>query len=94
MAAVRDAVLERTPLAVALDLAANGIPVFPVNPTNKRPLTQRGFKDASTDRHVIEEWWRNHPRAMLGVPTGRTSSSPAIGRESGFLLNRLDCAAT
>ncbi len=60
-------------LEAALDYAESGIPVFPCNPDNKRPLTEHGFKDASTDTAQIRSWWREHPRAMIGVPTGAAS---------------------
>src|SRR6185312_6959012 len=36
-------------LLAALDLAARGIPVSPCYAANKRPITENGFKDASTD---------------------------------------------
>lgn len=54
----------------ALEHAAKGRPVFPCNPETKRPLTARGFKDASTDARVIVGWWHRWPNAMIGVPTG------------------------
>lgn len=60
-------------LEAALDYAESGIPVFPCNPDNKRPLTEHGFKDASTDTAQIRSWWREHPKAMIGVPTGAAS---------------------
>jgi len=60
-------------LEAALEIARNGWPVFPCNPVNKRPLTQRGFKDATTDENIIRQWWRDWPNAMIGVPMGETS---------------------
>ena len=53
----------------ALALAAKDVPVFPCA-ESKAPLTARGFKDASTDRAVIRDWWGRHPNALIGVPTG------------------------
>ncbi|MBB3972519.1 VapE domain-containing protein [Hansschlegelia beijingensis] len=58
----------------ALFYAARGWPVFPCSPANKRPLTEHGFKDATTDESVIRNWWGKWPAAMIGVPTG-----PATG---------------
>jgi hypothetical protein len=60
-------------LEAALSYAQGGIPVFPCNPHNKRPLTEHGFKDATTDPERIRSWWREHPQAMIGIPTGSAS---------------------
>lgn len=59
-------------LAVALDLASRGLPVFPCGP-DKRPLTPHGFKDASRDARQIEAWWQAYPEALVGLPTGSRS---------------------
>jgi len=58
-------------LEEALRLAENGIPVFPCRPTEKEPLTKKGFYDASTDEAQIRAWWKRWPNANLAVPTGR-----------------------
>jgi|RhiMetdeSRZDD1v2_1073273.scaffolds.fasta_scaffold35305_3 hypothetical protein len=57
----------------ALRYGELGIPVFPCNPKNKRPFTDHGFKDATTDRAQINEWWNRWPDAMIGMPTGERS---------------------
>ena len=57
----------------ALAYAAAGIPVFPLRPRDKIPLTDHGFKDASIDEHAIRSWWRRQPRANIGMPTGARS---------------------
>jgi bifunctional DNA primase/polymerase-like protein len=44
----------------AMALAEMGIPVFPAA-TNKRPLPEHGFKDASADPAVVRELWRRWP---------------------------------
>jgi AAA domain/Bifunctional DNA primase/polymerase, N-terminal/Primase C terminal 2 (PriCT-2) len=49
------------------------LPIFPCNPTNKRPYTARGFYDATTDEKQIAKWKREHPDVMWGVPTGEKS---------------------
>ena len=58
-------------LRAALSLACEGIPIFPCDPRTKQPLTRHGFKDATTDRAIIESWWSEYPDAMIGMPTGR-----------------------
>lgn len=66
---------EPTPIdnrALALRLAAAGKPVFPCRP-DKAPLVTQGFHSASTDSGQIERWWKAHPGALVGLPTGATS---------------------
>jgi len=57
-------------LDAALALAGAGYAVFPVVPRGKRPITARGFKDASRDTAIISEWWADTPTANIGLPTG------------------------
>jgi hypothetical protein len=61
-----------TQLDCALKYAALGIPVFPTKP-DKTPYTQNGFKNATTDPEQIRAWWKKHPDAGIGVPTGKAS---------------------
>jgi len=56
--------------AKALAFARQGLPIFPCRCVDKRPLTQNGFKDASSDSELIHRWWQQWPRAYIGVPTG------------------------
>ncbi|BEU99976.1 bifunctional DNA primase/polymerase [Novosphingobium olei] len=62
-------------LAAALAYASNGLPVFPCHPETKRPLTERGFKEASSDPEQVRAWWSKWPRAMIGLPTGQVSGA-------------------
>ena len=68
---------ENTPqnplLSAALDYAANGISIFPVKERGKSPLTNNGFKDASTDPDTIVRWWEKWPNANIGLPTGKAN---------------------
>jgi hypothetical protein len=41
----------------ARELAAKGIPVFPLKPDGKTTVTSHGFKDETTDLSLISEWW-------------------------------------
>lgn len=59
-------------LAAALRRARLGRPVFPCN-ARKRPLTARGFCDASSDPERVRAWWSQWPDALIGMPTGAAS---------------------
>ncbi len=73
-------------LEAALDYARRGWPVFPCSPSNKRPLVAQdrdgdgnkikgsgGVTKATTDEEQIRAWWRQWPRAMIGVAVGRAN---------------------
>jgi hypothetical protein len=55
----------------ALDYAAAGWAVFPVQPRGKKPLTEHGLHDASTDAAAIRAWWRRWPEANVGLAIPR-----------------------
>jgi len=63
-----------TMLEAALQYARSGIPVFPCNPLDKKPLTPNGFYDATTDEAQIQAWWTQWPNAMIAAPTGAKSN--------------------
>ncbi|WP_267397229.1 MULTISPECIES: phage/plasmid primase, P4 family [unclassified Sphingomonas] len=67
----------------ALRYALRGWPVFPCDPTTKRPFLPMdkdkdgkpirgtgGVKKASTDPDQIRAWWSKWPKAMIGVAVG------------------------
>lgn len=53
----------------ALRYAELGYTVFPCVSGTKIPLTEHGFKDATTDPDQIEAWWSTHPTANIGIAT-------------------------
>lgn len=63
----------RTALGVA-----QRYPVFPCDPSSKRPLTAHGFKEASQEPEKVMWWWRRYPHALIGVPTGNASGLLAV----------------
>ncbi len=51
----------------ALLHANRGLPVFPLKPRGKTPLTQHGHIDATTDADTIRKWWAKWPDANIGI---------------------------
>ncbi len=51
-----------------------GLEIFPCSRNKKSPLTKNGFKDASADKQVINDWWDKYPDANIGLPTGRANN--------------------
>jgi Bifunctional DNA primase/polymerase, N-terminal len=62
---------------LARALAEHGVPIFPVRAYRvgdrwrKEPHIKDWAARATTDKAQIEEWWRNWPNAMVGVPLNR-----------------------
>ena len=56
----------------AFEYASRGWHVFPLLPRGKRPLTRRGFHDASSDVGLARAWWSSSPAANIGIDCGRS----------------------
>ena len=71
--------LPANPAQLAIYFSEQGTPVFPCQPSSKRPFRfdklgfVHGFHDATTDRSKIEGAWMIAPAAMVGLPTGEIS---------------------
>lgn len=59
-------------LTAALTYAKMGWHVFPCG-TDKAPLTEHGFKEATRDPTTIRQWWARHPNANIGVACGASN---------------------
>ena len=57
-------------LRQALAYASRGWPVFPCMSGRKTPLTQHGFRDATTDERRITAWFGHRPDWNLAIATG------------------------
>lgn len=58
-------------LDAALAYAALGWPVMPaMGDDGKKPLVTHGVLDATTDEHVIAQWWTRWPNANVAIATG------------------------
>jgi hypothetical protein len=81
-------------LPIAQSWAHRGVPVLPVWPGGKAPLTRHGVHDATTDSETLRRWWARWPDANVAIATG--TPGPDVldvdvrGRESGWpALRRL-----
>ncbi|WP_299911600.1 AAA family ATPase [uncultured Paracoccus sp.] len=60
-------------LDAALAYAEKGWHVLPLVPNGKKPWTEHGYKDATTDPGKIKAWWGETPDANIGlalIPSG------------------------
>jgi Bifunctional DNA primase/polymerase, N-terminal len=57
-------------------------PVFPIAVAGKRPLSPRGFYNATTDVEQILRWWRQWPNANIGIPTGERTGLAVLDVDS------------
>lgn len=64
-------------IEAALQYAERGWAVFPVS-KEKHPLTENGFKDATTDSAIIKEWFNHFSGANIGIATGQVSGGLII----------------
>ena len=69
--------------AMAKMYAEAGIPVFPCEENGKRPVTENGFHDATTDIEQINKWWGKNANYNLAF-------SPA---EAGLFVIDIDTGA-
>ncbi len=62
----------------ALYYASIGWHIFPIVPGKKRPLTEHGIKDATTNESEIQTWWTKYPNANIAVACGKISGVHVI----------------
>ncbi len=60
-------------LRSALNYGGRGWHVFPCRERAKEPLTKHGFRDATTNVAIIQDWWEKWPDANIGIATGAIS---------------------
>lgn len=65
-------------LTAALEYAAQGLAVFPLQPKEKKPITKNGFYSATTDPATIKQWWNEYPAANIGIATGQRSGGLVV----------------
>ena len=86
--------------AWATAYAELGWPIHPLRPGTKRPLTQHGVLDATTDLAQIQDWWSRWPHANIGAACGaafdvgdfdtRVHVTFGVERTSRLALERLN----
>ena len=81
------------PWTWALRYAGRGWHVFPCDPKTKKPLTEKGFHDATTDADIIQQWRQRFPTAAIGCATGPKSGFWALDADRDKLANKDGVAA-
>jgi hypothetical protein len=66
----------------ALAYAAAAMAVFPCR-ADKKPLTEHGVKDATTDPDQIRAWWKQWPHAEIGWAVPETLVVVDLDRKAG-----------
>ena len=90
-----------TALEAAIRYAERAWRIFPCQwqgDGRKRPLTEHGLHDATTDTAIITAWWALWPEALIGMPTGEAVGCVVldIDRKEGgpdglATLGKIDC---
>jgi hypothetical protein len=57
-------------LQIAQSWADRGVPVLPIWPGGKTPVTNHGVHDATTDAETLRRWWIRWPDANVAIATG------------------------
>jgi P4 family phage/plasmid primase-like protien len=57
-------------LEYALDALRRGFKVLPCKPRDKKPATEHGVNDASSDANQINKWWAQNPNFNPGITGG------------------------
>lgn len=60
-------------LDAALAYASWGWHVLPIRENDKRPATEHGVHDATTDQEKIKAWWGKNPNYNIGIAAGEKS---------------------
>ena len=60
-------------IAFVLQFVEQEMPVLPLVEKSKRPSVKHGLHDATTDKAVLKQYFRDHPDANFGVRTGGLS---------------------
>ena len=80
-------------LDIAMFYAQKNIKTFPIKRQGKSPLCSKGFKSATTDKVVLQEWNNKFPNCNVGIPTGQINNIFVVdvdGKQGFESLNRLE----
>lgn len=78
-------------LDVAMFYVEHNIKVFPVKRQGKSPLCPKGFKDATTDKVVLQEWNKKFPDCNIGIPTGHINNIFVVDIDGEQGFKSLNC---
>lgn len=80
-------------LDIAMFYAQKNIKTFPIKRQGKSPLCSKGFKSATTDKVVLQEWNNKFSNCNVGIPTGSINNIFVVdidGEKGIESLNRLE----
>jgi hypothetical protein len=56
-----------------ITLEGRRLPIYPARSDTKSPACEHGWKDATTDPHLIDRLWHGRSGLLTAVPTGKAS---------------------
>lgn len=76
---------------IAMFYTKHNIKVFPVKRQDKKPLCANGFKSATADKVVLQEWNNKFPNCNVGIPTGHINNIFVVDIDGEQGFKSLNC---
>ena len=74
----------------ALQYREMGFSVIPSNPDNKSPLVKwTEFQNRLPTEREVSTWWKQYPKAMIAIVTGKVSNLFAVDCDDGSAIEKI-----